>query len=61
MNVVVGDITRLQEDAIVNEACDIAVSATRSWLSCHDLPERVTFCCFNDSGAEVYRARLALS
>ncbi len=40
------------------EACDVAVSAVVEWLAKNDLPRAVTFCCFADEDAELYRARL---
>jgi len=43
-----------------DQACDEAVSAVTSWLEAHDLPRTVTFCCFGDAAAGLYRARLGL-
>ena len=43
------------------EACDVAVSAVAAWLTAHDLPGVVTFCCFGARDAELYRARLGLT
>jgi O-acetyl-ADP-ribose deacetylase len=40
------------------EACEIAVKAVSDWLSAHELPQTVTFCCFSAEDAELYRARL---
>ncbi|MGB4593014.1 MAG: O-acetyl-ADP-ribose deacetylase [Coriobacteriia bacterium] len=40
------------------EACDVAVSAVSEWLAAHDLPDEVVFCCYSESDAMVYRARL---
>ena len=40
------------------EACEIAVTAVGEWLSVHDLPEEVVFCCFTEQDARRYRARL---
>ena len=40
------------------EACDVAVAAVIEWLSSHELPESVTFCCFDPEDADEYRARL---
>ena len=40
-------------------ACRIAVDAVSRWLAAHDLPDRVTFCCFSVEDAEFYRRRLA--
>ena len=42
------------------EACEVAVDAVRGWLSEHDLPRVVTFCCFSASDAALYVARLGL-
>lgn len=39
-------------------ACDIAVTATEDALSRFLAIERVTFCCFSEADAQVYRARL---
>lgn len=41
-----------------DEACEIAVRIVREWLDSHTLPEMVTFCCFAESDAELYRARI---
>lgn len=41
------------------DACDIAVSTVVEWLAMNRLPESVTFCCFSDEDADIYRARLA--
>jgi O-acetyl-ADP-ribose deacetylase len=41
------------------EACEVGVSAVVEWLATHDLPQVVTFCCFEAEDAELYRARLA--
>ncbi len=41
------------------EAMRIAVNEVVRWLSAHDLPERVIFCCFNDACARATRAALA--
>jgi O-acetyl-ADP-ribose deacetylase (regulator of RNase III) len=40
------------------EACEIAVRVVSKWLETHSLPETVTFCCFAESDAELYRQRL---
>ena len=40
-------------------ACRIAVDTVSRWLAAHDLPDRVTFCCFSVEDAELYRRRLA--
>ncbi len=42
-----------------DEACDIAVTTVVDWLSEHDLPRQVTFCCFEEFDAALYRERLA--
>ena len=42
-------------------ACDVAVSAVAAWLTAHDLPRVVTFCCFGAEDAALYRARLGLT
>lgn len=43
----------------IHDACDIAVSTVVEWLAINPLPELVTFCCFSDEDADIYRARLA--
>jgi O-acetyl-ADP-ribose deacetylase len=40
------------------EACRVAVEVVLGWLAAHDLPSRVTFCCFEEEDAEFYRIRL---
>lgn len=42
------------------EACGIAVSTVVEWLSTHELPHHVTFCCFSQEDANHYHARLAI-
>jgi len=42
-----------------HDACDIAVATVVEWLAMNPLPELVTFCCFSDEDADIYRARLA--
>jgi O-acetyl-ADP-ribose deacetylase (regulator of RNase III) len=42
------------------EATDIAIAAVTDWLASHDLPRVVTFCCFSEEDADVYRSRLAV-
>jgi O-acetyl-ADP-ribose deacetylase (regulator of RNase III) len=41
------------------EACAVAVETVAAWLAAHPLPRAVTFCCFSDSDAALYRARLS--
>jgi O-acetyl-ADP-ribose deacetylase (regulator of RNase III) len=41
------------------EACEIAVSEVTAWLPVHGSPQTVTFCCFAEEDAELYRRRLA--
>jgi O-acetyl-ADP-ribose deacetylase len=41
-----------------DEACRIATEAVLAWLSDHELPERVVFCCFGPTDARLYRERL---
>lgn len=43
------------------EACSVAVETVRDWLAKNALPEVVTFCCFDDEDAELYRAKLVLN
>jgi O-acetyl-ADP-ribose deacetylase len=40
-------------------AARIAIGAVRQFLSEHPLPEQVTFCCFSESDAALYRRELA--
>ena len=41
------------------EAARIAVETTRAWLSGHDRPRAVIFCCFSEADAAHYRGLLA--
>jgi O-acetyl-ADP-ribose deacetylase (regulator of RNase III) len=41
------------------KACEIAVSEVIAWLAAHESPQTVTFCCFSEGDAELYRRRLA--
>ena len=41
------------------EACNIAVSTVQAWLTSHELPRNVVFCCFSDKDAAFYRERLS--
>lgn len=43
----------------IHDACDIAVSTVVEWLAINPTPELVTFCCFSDEDADIYRARVA--
>ena len=43
------------------EACDIAVTAVSEWLTAHELPRLVTFCCYGAADAQLYRARLGIA
>ena len=40
------------------EACDVAVATVAEWLTGHELPRSVVFCCFERGDAELYRRRL---
>jgi O-acetyl-ADP-ribose deacetylase (regulator of RNase III) len=42
----------------IEDACDIAMATVVEWLATNPLPESVTFCCFSDEDADIYRARL---
>lgn len=42
-----------------HDACDIAVATVVEWLATNPTPELVTFCCFSDEDADIYRSRLA--
>jgi O-acetyl-ADP-ribose deacetylase (regulator of RNase III) len=39
------------------EACEVAADVTLEWMGKHDLPREVTFCCFEEEEATLYRAR----
>jgi O-acetyl-ADP-ribose deacetylase (regulator of RNase III) len=41
-----------------DQACEVAVRSVSAWLTAHDLPRTVTFCCFGAADAELYRRRL---
>ncbi len=41
-------------------ACAIAIDAVRAWLSAHELPREVTFCCFSGEDALLYEERLGM-
>jgi len=43
------------------EACDIAVHSVIEWLAQHALPTHVTFCCFSEQDAALYRERLGIA
>jgi O-acetyl-ADP-ribose deacetylase (regulator of RNase III) len=40
------------------EACEVAVGAVLEWITTHDLPRIVTFCCFEPDDVALYSARL---
>jgi len=40
------------------EASEIAVSEVTAWLSSHELPREVVFCCFDTENARLYRRAL---
>lgn len=42
------------------EACQIAVETTLDWLETSKLPKVVTFCCFLEEDAALYRAQLEI-
>ena len=42
----------------IEDACDIAIATVVEWMATNPLPESVTFCCFSDEDADIYRARL---
>jgi O-acetyl-ADP-ribose deacetylase (regulator of RNase III) len=44
-----------------DQACEVSVSAVSDWLTAHDLPRTVTFCCFGAGDAELYRRRLGVA
>lgn len=39
-------------------ACEVAVSTVLEWLSDHEAPAEVVFCCFSEEDAVSYRSRL---
>jgi O-acetyl-ADP-ribose deacetylase (regulator of RNase III) len=41
------------------DACEVAISTALQWLSTNNLPEIVTFCCFDLASVDIYRSRLA--
>ncbi len=44
-----------------SEACEIAAATVEEWLSSHDLPASVVFCCFDETSAGLYRRRLGVA
>lgn len=42
----------------IDEAASVAVRAVGDWLSEHDRPQHVVFCCFAESDAAAYRSLL---
>jgi O-acetyl-ADP-ribose deacetylase (regulator of RNase III) len=40
------------------QACKVAIETTFAWLSAHDLPREVTFCCYSEVDAAHYRKEL---
>lgn len=42
------------------QACEIAVNTVSKWLSEHETPREVTFCCFAEDDATLYRERLGV-
>ncbi|MBN9118966.1 MAG: O-acetyl-ADP-ribose deacetylase [Planctomycetes bacterium] len=42
----------------VTAACVIAVETVAAWLASNELPRVVTFCCFSEKDAALYRERL---
>jgi O-acetyl-ADP-ribose deacetylase (regulator of RNase III) len=43
----------------LEEAAKVAVRSVAAWLAANELPRGVTFCCFRERDAEIYRALLA--
>jgi O-acetyl-ADP-ribose deacetylase (regulator of RNase III) len=43
------------------EACEVAVTTVSRWLTEHETPREVTFCCFAEEDAALYRDRLGQS
>jgi O-acetyl-ADP-ribose deacetylase len=43
------------------QACEVAVNTVFKWLSGHETPHEVTFCCFAEDDARLYRQRLGAS
>jgi len=39
-------------------ACQEAVTAVTEWLSAHELPKSITFCCYEADDVELYRIQL---
>ena len=42
----------------MQDACRVAVRATRDFLAAHELPEKVLFVLFDEPGCEIYKNRL---
>ncbi len=42
------------------QASEIALTSVANWLATHDLPESVTFCCFEDEDYHFYQSNLSL-
>lgn len=40
-------------------ACKIAIETTRAWLTVHEFPRNVLFCCFKEEDGERYRLHLS--
>ncbi len=40
-------------------ACEIAVDTVTKWLECHEYPELIVFCCFEEPDISLYRERLS--
>lgn len=43
----------------IEDATKIAVRSVAAWLAAHELPQRVVFCCFNESDTATYRRLLS--
>jgi O-acetyl-ADP-ribose deacetylase (regulator of RNase III) len=43
-----------------HEACRIAITTVVDWLTTHQLPKHVTFCCYGGDDGDLYREELAL-
>lgn len=57
--IVVGDITTLEVDAIVN-AANNRLDVIGRWLASGQVPTRIICCCFNEGDADVYRRELGV-
>ncbi|MBU1706063.1 macro domain-containing protein, partial [Patescibacteria group bacterium] len=41
-----------------SDACQEAITAVTGWLSAHELPRSIIFCCYGSDNAGLYRVQL---